>query len=37
MIETEVGVKILYLCSDNGEEDTSDEFDQYLYECGIQR
>ena len=35
MVEGEVGVKIRCLRSNNGKEYTSDEFDQYLHECGI--
>ena len=37
MVEGEVGAKIRCLRSDNGGEHTSDEFDQYLHECGIRR
>ena len=37
MIEGEIGEKICCLRSDNGGEYTSNEFDQYLHECGIRR
>ena len=37
IIEGEVGVKIRCLRSDNGREYMSDEFNQYLHECGIRR
>ena len=34
-VENEVGRKIKCLCTDNGEEYTSDEFCDYLRECNI--
>ena len=37
MVEGEIGEKICCLRSDNGGEYTSNEFDQYLHECGIRR
>ena len=37
IIEGEVGVKIRCLHLDNCGEYTSDEFNQYLHECGIRR